>query len=175
VRFSPDGLQIAAKSEAKRMMRIWKWASAWAMTPPLRQNDEDVDLIAFSPDGHLVATAKSFGSLRLWNVSPSQRFAPVRSSDVRVVEFSPDGGCLAIGRNAGAEVRDSGSGALLHMLNIPGIIVSALRFSGEGHLLVTGFFEGVMVWDTRTGRSVFSTKLEHGSMMRGLIHRVAIS
>ncbi len=152
VRFSPDGLQLSARSKVRHTVRIWNWASGHALTPPLRHFEHNIDLMAFSSDGRHFATAAADGTIRLWNITRPERFTPVRTNDLRVLEFSPNGGLLALGRAYGAEIRDSRTGELLHKLPAPGI-VSTLRFSASGDLVAGGSTEGILsLWDTTSGR-----------------------
>jgi WD40 repeat protein len=64
-------------------------------------------LVAFSPDGHTLATGSDDGSARLWNVSDPNRPTPLgrpltdRTDRVSLVAFSPDGHTLATGSDDG--------------------------------------------------------------------------
>jgi WD40 repeat protein len=53
--------------------------------------------VAFSPDGRLLATASSAGTVRLWDVATGAEIRQVGDPDDRLtgVAFSPDGRVLA--------------------------------------------------------------------------------
>jgi WD40 repeat protein len=59
-----------------------------------------VNSVAFSPDGHILATASNDKSIRLWNVAkaaPLGQPITTRSETGYTLAFSPDGHYLATG------------------------------------------------------------------------------
>jgi WD40 repeat protein len=59
----------------------------------------DLNHVAFSPDGRLVAATTSAGELVFWDAATGERLASFRvtSGDVAAVRFSPDGRLVAVG------------------------------------------------------------------------------
>ena len=119
-----------------------------------------VSAVAFNPDGTLLASAYSNGTVRLWRVATGQVYGLVLQAGsgprggVTGVAFNPDGTLLAsadengtiglwnpiAGRPSGSPVQ-AGAG------------VNAVAFSPDGALLASADANGaVQLWDTGTGQ-----------------------
>jgi WD40 repeat protein len=123
-----------------------------AATPLITNIDDDQGLtaVAFSPDGHILATGSSLreghgGRLRLWDVSNPQTPAPLASIDdqaLSVVAFSPDGHTLATISSLGGrrlrlwDVSNPRTPARLASVD-DDQNVGAVAFSPDGHTLAT--------------------------------------
>jgi len=112
----------------------------------------DINGIAFSRDGRLLATAGNDGSVVVWDLTRRVPIGhPLRPGGYSViaVAFSPDGRTLASGvdRDSGAVVLTRVSdGTLLYELGGPG--TSALAFSRDGRTLAAATLDGrVRLWD----------------------------
>src|SRR5262249_57237174 len=104
----------------------------------------NVEALAFSPDGKLLACAKG-GSILLWDVAAGTELRPLPSPDSRVVRiaFSPDGTVLASAGqvNNGAVVRlwKVATGQLLFTSHVPGGGMAwEVAFSPDGETLAAG-------------------------------------
>ena len=71
--------------------------------PPLTGHTDTVNSVAFSPDGHTLATGSADQTVRLWNVTDPTHPTPLgppltgHTDSVYSVAFSPDGHTLASG------------------------------------------------------------------------------
>jgi TIR domain/WD domain, G-beta repeat len=114
--------------------------------------------VAFSPDGHLLATAGDDDAARIWDLSTRKetaRLTHAPDSWLWAVTFSPDGHLLATG----------GDDNTARLWNLPSLAekarlqhkdsVLALALSPDGDLLAAGIRDGtVHIWSIATGREV---------------------
>ena len=117
--------------------------------------------VAFSPDGHRIATGNTDGSVREWNSDTGQPVgAPLtgHTDMVYSVAFSPDGHRIASGsKDNTVRLWDAETGQPLgHALTGHTGWVHSVAFSPDGHRLASaGFFDKtVRVWNADTGEPI---------------------
>jgi WD40 repeat protein len=107
VAFNPDGTALAAGGARDLMsfgvgtgtIYLWDLASHQEKTSfPEAGDGENIHSLAFSPDGKILASGRSWGWVQLWDANTGERKATVRHEHARWVAslaFSPDGKVLA--------------------------------------------------------------------------------
>jgi WD40 repeat protein len=99
VTFSPDGTILATsgyldETYNSAVIRLWDVATGELLLT-LIGNTASITNITFHPDGRILASASSDGTVKLWDVKTGEELAALGVSDVSSVAFSPDGTLLA--------------------------------------------------------------------------------
>jgi eukaryotic-like serine/threonine-protein kinase len=122
-------------------------------------HSNQINKMAYSPDGTVLATASEDRTLRLWDTATGKvrSLLKAHSSMLNCVAFSPDGKILASGsghwnnRRVPGELRlwDATSGELITDLRGHGGPIYSLAFTRDGTTLASGSGDGVVkLWDT---------------------------
>jgi WD40 repeat protein/DNA-binding SARP family transcriptional activator len=168
VAFSPNGGLLAAENHTDGNVVLFDVATRTRVGQPLhppyhgpfvpRYSSRDVNAMAFSPDGKLLATAGNDGAMVLWDLAThapiGRPLRPHPGFTVNAVAFSPDGRMLASGIDDGTVLLTRvPDGTMMHKLTVTeGPSTTALAFSPDGTTLATGAVNGkVRLWDPRTG------------------------
>jgi WD40 repeat protein/serine/threonine protein kinase len=146
----------------------------------LQGHAREVNAVAFSPDGAILASADSDRKVMLWNVAAGERRRVLEghTAAVTALAFHPDGRRLAsASRNGIIKIQSVAPGMSERELVLEGAVLSSVAFSHDGmHLLAGGHDprQGnageVREWDIETGK-VVNTYRGHDGAVTALLFR----
>ena len=125
----------------------------------------DVNSVAFSPDGNTIATGGHGGMLRLWDVNTKTEIATLIAANptywVNSVAFSPDGKTIATGSND-KTVRLWDVNTKTEIATLTGSDrVYSVAFSPDGNTIATGTDGTVRLWDVNTKTEIATITTGH--------------
>ncbi len=151
--FSPDGRVLATCGGA---VTLWNVADPARFTQiaVLPADPSGVNAVAFSPDGHTLASGLGDGTVFLWNVTDPARVTHIailtgQAGNLTALSFSPDGHLLASASPNGTVFlwNLADPARVTHIATLTGQAggVSAVSFSPDGHLLASASDNGTVI------------------------------
>ncbi|HEY6969913.1 MAG TPA: TIR domain-containing protein [Candidatus Angelobacter sp.] len=127
-----------------------------------------VDVVAFSPDGRLVAVGADYKALVFETLSGKQISELTHGSSLETVTFSPDGRNVATAsRDMTARVFEASTGNQIAQFQ-HGDAVWAARFSPDGRYLATASGDGsARVFEVETQKLI--SQLDHGASVNTVV------
>jgi uncharacterized caspase-like protein len=156
-----NGPAYAQAARAQQMsdqtVRLWSLADGTERGASLRQLG-NVNSLAYSPDGKLLAVASGDGTIRLWETLGGNLLAILEGhkQSVESVAFSPDGRLLVSGGWDGdVRIWNVQSRQLLKTLRGHEGGVWSVAFSPDGKLVASGGVDHTArIWDAEDGRPI---------------------
>jgi WD40 repeat protein len=145
--FSADGVSVASYSR-DRTIKLWDITNGSEIFAFANQN-QDINSIAFSPDGSLLASAET-----IWDVKSKKVLHKLDRGEAGKPAFSPDGKWLAVG-GVGRPVKlwDVTGGQPVRMFERQANNDTFTTvFSPDGKIVVTSGYDGfIKLWDVQSG------------------------
>ncbi|MEO7732855.1 MAG: hypothetical protein ABIY55_17960, partial [Kofleriaceae bacterium] len=142
---------VAAVDVTGKAVHVWD-AETGTQVAELANDGAEMQLLAFSADGHWLATS-GLDEVRVFDTSTWGGAATITGPRVRSLSFDPTRPRLAVGTGDGlASIWEIPSGVLVRRLRGGGASVDAIAFSRDGVLVATASRDGTeQVWDAASG------------------------
>jgi WD40 repeat protein/serine/threonine protein kinase len=142
---------VAAIEVTGKTVHVWD-AETGMQLAELDNDAPGVKLLAFSADGHLIATSGG-DEVRVFDTSTWRRVSTIAAPRVRSLSFAPTGSRLAVGTYDGvASIWELPGGVRVRSLRDAGASVDAVAFSRDGVLMAAASRDGTeQVWDAASG------------------------
>jgi WD40 repeat protein len=164
-------------AERPRDLRGFEWRYYWQLMHAdahtfQHQGKDIISSIAFSPDGHILASANQDGSIKLWNVATRREQRPLygHTDQVKSLAFCPTHPTLLASGSWDRSVRiwNITTGRRIALRKTKNRI-DAVAFSADGRWLAAGDYEGtITLWsmDQKTSElhQIASNPAYHGGI-----------
>jgi COMPASS component SWD3 len=175
---SPDGKTVATGSRhydhhtrrASGQLKLWDVETGKPRVE-LRGHTDGIEVLAFSPNGKILATGAARDAIKLWDVRTGKESLSFRGSDISIncLAFSPDGKTLGYVSYQNVRLLNAATGKVLSSFRRPGRGDAAV-FSNDQKMFATPNHQDANLYDTATGMERLVLE-DH----RGGVYRLAFS
>jgi WD40 repeat protein/cellulose biosynthesis protein BcsQ len=148
-------LLVLATGGSDHQVRLWD-ANTGQHVAVLAGHQQDVNSLAFSPDGQLLASAGADRTVRIWEIAANRERHALRGHEGEVtgVAFSPDGKLVVSASwDATVKIWDVASGRECGLLRGHKGAVTSVAFSPDGRLVASGSWDKlVILWDLKNSK-----------------------
>ena len=165
VDWSPDGTVFVTEGPENSGLIDLRDAVTGASVRSFHGHDIDVNHVAFSADGSMLASAGDDGAVLVWDPATGEKLLEFQDDDGDAAfgpAFSPDGSLLAAAwPGQGIRVIDIATGDVTSEISIDGAWLT--EFSPDGKRIAIGLQSGepVLVIDANSGEQLLT--LDHGA------------
>ena len=154
IKYSPDNSLLAISTT----IGIWLHdANSGEVLALLKGDTKATSVLAFSPNGDLLASGSDDATIHLWDTTTFQPVRTLKANGfVAAITFSPDGKSLATG--SGKHIQMWSMRTLQSIFNISqgDSTVADLTFSPDGTSLASASIDdNIQLWDAKTGQRKF--------------------
>ncbi len=150
-----------------------KYPPGLALRYTFAEHSQSITRIAWSPDGHMLASPSEDRTIRLWDGATGRllRTLTGHTDSINTVAWSPDGSMLASASDdATINLWNTQTGQCLRTLKGHRAGVKSVDWEPHGHSLASGSEDGTLrLWDTLTGQRLH-TLLEQEIAIKSLAY-----
>ena len=169
--WSSQGVFVTEGPEDSEMIDIRDAETGEPALPAFQGNDVDINDVAFSPDGSMLATAGDDGALIVWDPETGERLAdstfapngwPPEDTAAGATSFSADGSLVSAAWPFEDFVRvvESSTGRQVRRIDAPGLGISDTALSPAGDRIAVSYalMPEVALFDVQSGDQLFTLR-----------------
>ncbi|RKU20242.1 hypothetical protein C6503_06625, partial [Candidatus Poribacteria bacterium] len=176
--FSQSGNMLATALNSKKATKDYRFTvHLWniphrTVNLTLKGHTDNVNALAFTPEGQTIASGSDDGTIRLWETSTGTEILKLQSGKTRTLAFSRDGKILASVSSSikiyKIQLWDVTTGDKLTSIEEQNDSGNVLAFSADSKILACGSRDGtIRLWDVATGNKL-STLKGHANWIHAL-------